>query len=317
MLEEARRAVAPIGELPVTLAIEDRVVTLAGTVPDAERRDALLEALGDVSGVRRVTDRLVVREPLPHDLGSRPDGSASPDLTNPDSANPDSASPVEGDPESPGEAAVEPLADAGEGAVPPALGEARDVASPDDLAAPSLRFDVADGVLTIDGELSSADDPATLIESAMDSFELDYVSDAVERGEGVAEAGWLRPLAALLPTLARLDSPEVVVSGRKVTLRGSAADEATREEIVEAAREGLSDYSLLARIDVAELSAASDPVAAVALADVMSEGETEASDETASTRPATAAGASDERSASDEQSAPDERPAPRRATRIR
>ena len=123
-----------------------------------------------------------------------------------------------------------------------------DVANDVAPALPSLRFDIADGVLTVDGELSSADNPAVLIESAMDSFDLDFVSNAVETRDGVAEAGWLGPLVSLLPTLARLDAPGVEVSESRVTLRGEAADSVVRDEVVEDALEELGDYSVIERI---------------------------------------------------------------------
>ena len=309
------------GDASIAVSIEDHVVTLTGTVPDPERRDELLGAAAGSPGVRHVTDRLVVREPLPMDIGASTApptggtgaGDASPDDPETTVLEADVAGRSEGPSIEEGRRAVpavvpgdvtartgtgpasdvslgNAVAELDEGERPGArTAEARTGApddqppesdpppmpddGPADAAAtdesddaepvlPSLRFDIADGVLVVDGELSPVDDPAALVESAMDSFELDFVSNAIETRDGVAEAGWLGPLVSLLPVLARLEAPGIEVNGRRVTLRGEAADSVMRDEVVEATLERLGDYAVIERIVVRERAAATDDAVA-------------------------------------------------------
>ena len=126
------------------------------------------------------------------------------------------------------------------------------VAGTADAASPALRLDVVDRVLTIEGSLSRDDDAAALVLMAMDSFELDYVSNTLESGSNVPSAPWLAALAELLPVLASLDDPGVDVAGERVTLYGTAPDAATRDAIVTRALADLDGYSLIERIDVAD-----------------------------------------------------------------
>ena len=394
MLDDVQDAIAPIGETPIMVSVTDHVATLSGSVDDAGQRDALLIAASGGLGIRRVVDRLVVREPDPA-TGSetrpetRPDPAAGPasletrvERLAEELAAKDAAMPAEPASEGPSPDELAPdddvLADAGadepvpedgadaetapsdapignaaatgddvEGAVTepdvsapvdvageelppqelfelgaeeedlaglpseeppfedvlspdmpgrdtgdsaeappedtpetdaapvgrpqasppeavadesfPSSGPAlvRAPAEPSALSSPTLRLALSDRVLTIEGALARSDDAAALILKAMDSFELDYVSNTLENGEDIAPADWLEPIAALLPALSGLDDPGVDVAGRQVTLHGTAPDAATRETIVVAALASLGDHSLVERIDIAT----GDPVA--------------------------------------------------------
>ena len=121
-----------------------------------------------------------------------------------------------------------------------------------DTASPTLRLDVVDRVLTIEGSLSGEDDAAELVLMAMDSFELDYVSNTLESDSNVPSAPWLAALSELLPMLASLDDPGVEVADDRLTLYGTAPDAATRDAIVTRALADLDGYSLVERIDVAD-----------------------------------------------------------------
>ena len=122
----------------------------------------------------------------------------------------------------------------------------------DSLALPSLRLDVVDGVLNIDGVLSDRDNPATLLDRAMEGLDLDYASEALELDAGVARADWLDPLLAVLPAFRNIDEPGIEIGERRITLRGTAPDAATRERLVEAVVERLGDFSLVERLTIAE-----------------------------------------------------------------
>ena len=122
----------------------------------------------------------------------------------------------------------------------------------DSLALPSLRLDVVDGVLNIDGVLSDRDNPATLLDRAMEGLDLDYASEALELDAGIARADWLDPLLAVLPAFRNIDEPGIEIGERRITLRGTAPDAATRERLVEAVVERLGDFSLVERLTIAE-----------------------------------------------------------------
>jgi len=62
MLDEVQDAVAPIGDAPIIVSVRDHEATLSGTVADASERDALLAAAGGALGIRKVVDRLALRD---------------------------------------------------------------------------------------------------------------------------------------------------------------------------------------------------------------------------------------------------------------
>ena len=270
MREDVQEAIAPLAAsvdaAAVSVSVRDHVATLSGTVAGDAERDALIAAAGDGFGIRGVVDRLVLREP-------------EPELA-PPSASPEPPSEPPPAPDRPSaDARVERLADemaAATTAMPeggtdgssdgddPSSGDAFETAEatsepPDgtavgtaDASPPALRIDVVDRVLTIEGSLSRDDDAAALVLMAMDSFELDYVSNTLESGSNVPSAPWLAALGELLPALASLDDPGVDVADDRVTLYGTAPDAATRDAIVTRARANLEGYSLIERIGIAD-----------------------------------------------------------------
>lgn len=119
--------------------------------------------------------------------------------------------------------------------------------------APSLVLALAQGVLTLDGNLQSKDDTARLVETAMSSLDLDYVSNTIETGNAIDTADWLEPLTELLPSLAQLEQPGVTIEGQQLTLSGEAPDAPTRDALVDEVNGRFDSLSLVENIEIARL----------------------------------------------------------------
>jgi len=119
--------------------------------------------------------------------------------------------------------------------------------------APSLVLALAQGVLTLDGTLQSKDDAARLVETAMSSLDLDYVSNTIETGNAIDTADWLEPLTELLPSLAQLEQPGVTIEGQQLTLSGEAPDTPTRDALVDEVNGRFDNLSLVENIEIARL----------------------------------------------------------------
>lgn len=119
--------------------------------------------------------------------------------------------------------------------------------------APSLVLALAQGVLTLDGNLQSKDDTARLVETAMSSLDLDYVSNTIETGNAIDTADWLEPLTELLPSLAQLEQPGVTIEGQQLTLSGEAPDTPTRDALVDEVNGRFDSLSLVENIEIARL----------------------------------------------------------------
>lgn len=127
------------------------------------------------------------------------------------------------------------------------------VAETPEIVTPTLTLALADGVLTLDGNLPSTDDSARLVEAATSSLDLDYVSNTVETGQIMDDADWLEPLTTLLPSLAQLESPGVAIEEQTLVLSGRAPDSTTRDAIMNEANEQFGGLSVVGNIEIARI----------------------------------------------------------------
>ena len=112
------------------------------------------------------------------------------------------------------------------------------------LLAPSLDFNIQGKTLAVSGKISSKDDVAPLIRSAMISFDLDYISNTIELSDDTGNASWLESLSEFLPDMAGLENPSIEINADDIHLGGSAPNAETQEAVLGAAVSLLGAYNM-------------------------------------------------------------------------
>ncbi|MEE9334971.1 MAG: OmpA family protein [Granulosicoccaceae bacterium] len=116
---------------------------------------------------------------------------------------------------------------------------------------PSIKMDIEDGTLMLDGAVAKTDNLNLLIDQAKTSLEIDFVSNSTQALDDTKPATWLEPITALLPTMAPLEQPGISIVNNQITLVGVAPDQNTHDSVITRALQLLGDYSLVERIDIA------------------------------------------------------------------
>ncbi len=253
------RAVTDTSNSPVSMGIKGFTATLSGEVSDEANKLAILNSLGLHTGILHVRDRLSVSDPALDELPSVSftpvpslvtSDNTSPlipfrqvdelELDTPDEAT--TAQPANLDPDIDSEPAQAISTDS------PATSETGASA----LELPSLSIRLAGDIMAIEGVLSPDDNPTALIQQAMDAFDVDVVSNAINFKTSTASSDWLSAIEDLVPLMSPLQDPRLEVSERQITLSGTAADKQVHDAIIAQALSQLESYSLVERIVVAQ-----------------------------------------------------------------
>jgi len=122
---------------------------------------------------------------------------------------------------------------------------------------PSLKLEVDDGTLMLDGQVANTDDLNLLIDQAKSSLSVDFVSNSTEAKDDTKPATWLEPITALVPAMAPLRTPGINIEKDQITLSGLAPDQESHDSVITRALQLLGNYSLIERIEIAKPEPAS------------------------------------------------------------
>ena len=116
--------------------------------------------------------------------------------------------------------------------------------------APSLSIKVIGNILSIEGTMSSTDDTSDLVKNALDSFNLNVVSNGLLLNSEVSKAEWLQPLQGILPLMDSTTNAQITISNQQLTIAGLAPNREIHDAIINKALSSIGDFSLIEKIDV-------------------------------------------------------------------
>ncbi|MFK7993143.1 MAG: OmpA family protein [Granulosicoccus sp.] len=256
------RTVASISKSPVGMGIKGFTATLSGEVADEETKIAIIESIGIHTGVFSVRDRLSVAE-LPEELPSIE--SQIPMLAKKSDTNmvPIPFRHAENEPLAAFELAAnqqkDPVGDdsgdqsesktneSDSNASKPAASLTPDV---DQSTLPSISIRIAGDVLSVSGVLAPEDDPSSIIESAMDGFEVDVVSNGIVSSDAVMRSPWLESLEGFMPVFASLREANLELTQRQITISGIAPGQQSHDAVINKALASLGTFSLIEHITI-------------------------------------------------------------------
>jgi len=119
---------------------------------------------------------------------------------------------------------------------------------------------IKDGTLTLTGDISTEDDSLAFIQSAMRTFDVNYLVNSMQVDEETTKASWLPSLTEFIPSMEPVSDAGITIIESQITLSGIAPDKQTHDNIVDQALSLLSELSL---VDSIALSS-DDPAPAAA-----------------------------------------------------
>jgi len=114
----------------------------------------------------------------------------------------------------------------------------------------TFSMQIKDGTLTLTGDISSEDDSLAFIQSAMKTFDVNYVVNSMQVNEESSKASWLPALTEFIPSMQPVSDARINIFESQVTLSGIAPNEQTHDEIIDDALSLLSELSLVDSIDI-------------------------------------------------------------------
>ncbi len=272
-LNTALSATAPDN---VTSSVTGYTATLQGQVADQAEKQQLGEIAASTAGVRNVVNGLIVSDvpsaqaddSTPIIGQTEPAGTETAETETAESTSSNAEAPTESLDTNQSEPEIQAIAKLNEvspdettesnssiEADPPAQAapaESAATVEPTVVAKDpaSLELEVDDGTLFISGQIAESDELELLIAEAKVAFDIDFISDSSETSATTSEAGWLDGITALLPTLAPLNAPGIAISSDRISLSGTAPDQASHDAIINRALELLGGYSIIERINV-------------------------------------------------------------------
>ncbi|MFK8083013.1 MAG: OmpA family protein [Granulosicoccus sp.] len=257
------RSVFDVSKAPIGVSFKGFTATLSGEVADEEARRAIVSSLGVHTGVFSIRDRLSVAElsddlpriesqiqilpeqdgidsvPVPLRLDNQlaVNGQASSESTTAGTNSKQNAhNNVDAEP-------VNANTD---------TTDSQDAITTDGKTLPSITLRVVGDTLSVTGVLSPEDDPASLIESAMNRFGVDVVSNGIVVDSATSQSGWFTAIENLVPDMASLREANLEIVDRQITLSGVAPDRQTHDAIINKALSSLGSYSIIERISIDE-----------------------------------------------------------------
>ncbi|MDB4224032.1 hypothetical protein N9850_09695, partial [Granulosicoccus sp.] len=248
---------------PLSVSNVGRQITLSGEVGSEKEKLSLLAAANSTLGVANVRSQITIVPASSKSNTSTIDDSVFVS-TEADSAP--SSIQLAQSPSLPSEDDIKPpLPQAPEAALPPNPEEievvAADVTSIDANSAmqePSINIKVFGNILSIEGTMSNSDDTSSLVKNALDSFNLDVVSNGLTLTSKVSSAKWLEPLQGIMPLMSTMSNAQIGVENQQLTLEGIAPTREIHDAIINEALASIGDFSLIERINVEGESEGSD-----------------------------------------------------------
>ncbi|NND89960.1 MAG: BON domain-containing protein, partial [Granulosicoccus sp.] len=259
-----QQSIDSLSQSPINVSVRGHEATLTGQVSDDLQRKTLLVAAIDSPGIRSVRDQLSVTGSGTVSVTSSGSGTVS--VTNSGSGtdnldgstDPRMASndtpPVEVTMAAAPAAANEDSSDDVQESMEELPAEE---AGEEPIILPTLTLRVAGEILAIEGLMSPQDDPSTLIQNALDAFDLDVVSNGISVSNDVVPAEWLDTVTRVVPFMTELNKPEIDVLERQITLSGQAPNRQVHDTIISETLTTLGKFSLVERISISEATAAS------------------------------------------------------------
>jgi len=115
----------------------------------------------------------------------------------------------------------------------------------------SFSMQITDGTLTLTGDISTEDDSLAFIQSAMRTFDVNYLVNSMQVNDENAKANWLPALTEFIPTMQTVSDARIDISDFQITLSGIVPDPQSHDEVIDQALSLLSELSLIDRIAVA------------------------------------------------------------------
>jgi outer membrane protein OmpA-like peptidoglycan-associated protein len=258
-----QQSISTFNSGPLIVSTKGRNVTLSGQVGSEEEKQLLVAAVNSAPGVSNVSSRLTLVE-----ASSKPASSATDAAINvvveSDSTQPSivvSQSPslptVQENTALPETTAEEEFPLKPEEADVVASNVTNNGVASAELA-PSINIKVFDNILSIEGTMSTSDDTSSLVKSALDSFNLDVVSNGLMLDSEVGSAKWLIPLQGIMPLMGTMTNAHIGVTNQQLTLSGLAPTREIHDAIINEALASIGDFSLIEKISIQGESAGSN-----------------------------------------------------------
>ncbi len=116
----------------------------------------------------------------------------------------------------------------------------------------SFKLRVADGTLTLTGNMSRQDNLTEFVRSAMSTFNASYVVNSIQVSDDVAPAPWLNSLTEFVGDMEPLNNAGIDLFESQISLSGVASSEQSHDAVINNALSKLSDLSLVERISIAD-----------------------------------------------------------------
>lgn len=116
----------------------------------------------------------------------------------------------------------------------------------------SFKLRVADGTLTLTGNMSRQDNLTEFVRSAMSTFNASYVVNSIQVSDDVAPAPWLNSLTEFVGDMEPLNNAGIDLFESQISLSGVASSEQSHDAVINSALSKLSDLSLVERISIAD-----------------------------------------------------------------
>lgn len=116
----------------------------------------------------------------------------------------------------------------------------------------SFKLSVADGTLTLTGNMSRQDNLTEFVRSAMSTFNANYVINSIQVSDDVAPAPWLNSLTEFVGDMEPINNAGIDLFESQISLSGVASSEQSHDAVINKALSKLSDLSLVERISIAD-----------------------------------------------------------------
>lgn len=255
----------------ITLSVDGRNATLTGNVVNAVVKEQLVNVVADAQGIKSVNDQLTVNigsasasEPIDKEQITPTKVSAL--AVNEADEQPrileepaEDTGTLNRTPEvNSNDAKIIALANTASVATAPTNSDAADTQasklqaqlSASILELPALKVQVADGAMTLSGQISNQDSLFELIRTAMTAFNASYVINNVQVDELTAKADWLPAVNRFLPSMQPLSNASIDIVESQIMVSGEASNEDEHDQVIDQALSQLSKLSLVERISI-------------------------------------------------------------------
>jgi len=124
--------------------------------------------------------------------------------------------------------------------------------SSDEASLPSFNVLTNEGTLNLTGDISNRDNLLRFIQSAMNTFNANYVVNSVQVHDNRSSASWLPSLTRFIPSMQNIKDAKIEITEKQITLSGFANNEQEHDEVINDALSILTELSLVERISVSE-----------------------------------------------------------------